>query len=68
VLPTPGGVALDVDTEAFVLRRRAKTEAQLAGIRRAQKAADAAMAVAAEPIRELRPALTSEAVRAAMAD
>ena len=63
-----GGVALDVDAEAFVLRRRAKTEAQLAGIRRAQKAADAAMAVAAELIRELRPGLTSEEVRAAMAE
>ena len=63
-----GGVALDVDAEAFVLRRRAKTEAQLAGIRRAQKAADAAMAVAAELIRELRPGLTSEQVRAAMAE
>jgi Xaa-Pro aminopeptidase len=63
-----GGVALDVDAEAFVLRRRAKTEAQLAGIRRAQKAADAAMAAAAELIRELRPGLTSEQVRAAMAE
>jgi len=61
-----GGVALEVDSEAFVLRRRAKTEAQLAGIRRAQKAADAAMAVAADLIRELRPPLTSEAIRAAM--
>jgi Xaa-Pro aminopeptidase len=61
-----GGVALDVDPEAFVLRRRAKTDAQLAGIRRAQNAADAAMAVAAELIRELRPGLTSEEVRAAM--
>jgi Xaa-Pro aminopeptidase len=63
-----GGVALDVDPEAFVLRRRAKTDAQLAGIRRAQKAADAAMAMAADLIHELRPGLTSEAVRAAMTD
>jgi Xaa-Pro aminopeptidase len=62
-----GGVALDVDPEAFVLRRRAKTEAQLAGIRRAQKAADAAMAVAARLIHELRPGVTSEEIRAAMA-
>src|SRR5215208_2218065 len=61
-----GGVALDVDDDAFVLRRRTKTEAQLAGIRRAQKAADAAMAVAAGLIRELRPRLTSEEIRAAM--
>jgi Xaa-Pro aminopeptidase len=63
-----GGVALDVDPEAFVERRRTKTGAQLAGIRRAQKAADAAMAVAAELIRELRPGLTSEEIRAAMID
>jgi Xaa-Pro aminopeptidase len=61
-----GGVELEVDTDAFISRRRAKTEAQLAGIRRAQKAADAAMAVAARLIRELRPGLTSEEVRAAM--
>jgi len=61
-----GGVVLDVDPEAFVLRRRAKTEAQLAGIRRAQKAADAAMAVAAALIHALRAGLTSEAIRDAM--
>jgi len=61
-----GGITLEVDPETFVLRRRAKTDAQLAGIRRAQKAADAAMAVAARLIRELRPGLTSEEVRAAM--
>ena len=42
-----GGVELVVDAERFADRRRAKTDAQLAGIRRAQKAADAAMAVAA---------------------
>jgi len=63
-----GGVALDVDSEAFILRRRTKTDAQIAGIRRAQKAADAAMAVAADLIRELRPGLTSEEIRAAMTD
>ena len=63
-----GGVELTVDTEAFVLRRRAKSDAQLAGIRRAQKAADAAMAVAADLIRELRPGLTSEEIRGAMDD
>ena len=61
-----GGVTLEVDADAFIVRRRAKTEAQLAGIRRAQKAADAAMAAAAELIRELRPGLTSEQVRDAM--
>jgi len=63
-----GGVALEVDLDAFVQRRRVKTDAQLAGIRRAQKAADAAMAVAADLIRELRPGLTSEEIRAAMTD
>lgn len=61
-----GGIVLDVDTEAFIARRRRKTPAQLEGIRRAQKAADAAMAVAATLIKELRPGLTSEEVRAAM--
>ena len=60
------GIDLLVDAEVFVARRRAKTPAQIAGIRRAQQAADAAMAVAAELIRELRPGLTSEEVRDAM--
>jgi Xaa-Pro aminopeptidase len=60
------GLTLDVEPETFVLRRRAKTDAQLDGIRRAQKAADAAMAVAAGLIRELRPGLTSEEIRDAM--
>jgi len=62
-----GGIELSVDEAGFVDRRRVKTERQLAGIRRAQKAADAAMGVAAELIRELPRGLTSEAVRAAMA-
>jgi Xaa-Pro aminopeptidase len=61
-----GGVTLAVDADAFIARRRAKTDAQLAGIRRAQKAADAAMGVAARLIRERRDGLTSEEVRAAM--
>ena len=61
-----GGVELTVDAPAFAARRRVKTPFQLEGIRRAQRAADAAMAVAAELIRELRPGLTSEEVRAAM--
>jgi Xaa-Pro aminopeptidase len=62
-----GGVTLNVDADVFVERRRVKTGVQLEGIRRAQKAADAAMGVAASLIRELRPGLTSEEVRAAMA-
>jgi Xaa-Pro aminopeptidase len=60
------GIELTVDPEAFVRRRRAKTEQQIAGIRRAQAAADEAMGVAARLIRELRSGLTSEEVRAEM--
>jgi Xaa-Pro aminopeptidase len=63
-----GGIVLTVDDGLFADRRRAKTEHQLAGIRRAQKAADAAMGVAAELIRELRPGLTCEDVRGAMSE
>jgi Xaa-Pro aminopeptidase len=59
-----GGIELVPDTEAFVDRRRRKTDAQLEGIRRAQKAADAAMAVAARMIRA--GGTTAEEVRAAM--
>jgi Xaa-Pro aminopeptidase len=61
-----GGVELTVDEDEFVRRRRVKTASELAGIRRAQKAADAAMGTAAALIRELRSGLTSEEVRAAM--
>jgi Xaa-Pro aminopeptidase len=61
-----GGIELEVDDQTFIERRRVKTPAQLEGIRRAQKAADAAMGVAAELIHTLRPGLTSEDVRAAM--
>jgi Xaa-Pro aminopeptidase len=60
------GVELAVDDDEFVRRRRIKSALELAGIRRAQKAADAAMGVAASLIRELRAGLTSEEVRAAM--
>jgi Xaa-Pro aminopeptidase len=59
-----GGIELVPDAEYFVDRRRRKTGAQLEGIRRAQRAADAAMAVAAEMIRA--GGTTSEDVRAAM--
>jgi Xaa-Pro aminopeptidase len=61
-----GGVTLTVDPPAFAARRRVKTPQQLEGLRRAQRAADAAMGVAAELIRALRPGLTSQDVRAAM--
>jgi Xaa-Pro aminopeptidase len=60
------GLELIVDGEEFVRRRRVKSEAELDGIRRAQKAADAAMGVARSLIHELRPGLTSEEVRSAM--
>src|SRR5919199_5910264 len=60
------GVRLTVDDAAFIARRRVKTDRQLEGIRRAQAAADAAMAVGADMVRELRDGLTSEEVRAAM--
>jgi Xaa-Pro aminopeptidase len=57
------GIALQVDPEVFVARRRVKTPHQIAGIRRAQATADAAMEMARELIRECRPV---EEVRAAI--
>ncbi len=60
------GVELTVDDAVFTDRRRIKTEPQLAGIRRAQRAADAAMAVARQLIHDCRDGLTCEEVRAAM--
>ena len=53
--------------ETFVARRRRQDATRSStGIRRAQQAADAAMAVARDLIHELRPGLTSEEIRAAM--
>ena len=52
------------DPEPFVTRRRIKPEPEIEGIRRAQRAADQAMAVAARMIRE--GGVTSEEVRAEM--
>jgi Xaa-Pro aminopeptidase len=60
------GVELRPDAQHFADRRRMKTEPQLAGIRRAQRAADAAMAVARDLIHACADGLTAEAVRAAM--
>lgn len=60
------GVALTVDAEVFADRRRVKAGAELAGMRRAQAVADKAMALARHLVHELRPGLTSEAVRDAM--
>jgi Xaa-Pro aminopeptidase len=70
------GIELDVDQDVFDDRRRAKTEAQVAGMRRAQRAAEAAMDVCRELLRraEIRDAellldgeqLTVERVKADM--
>jgi Xaa-Pro aminopeptidase len=62
-----GGVEVRVQEEHFQLRRRVKTPRQIAGIRRAQAAADASMALAAQMLRECRDGLTAEAIREAMA-
>ena len=56
------GVTVRADHEEFARRRRAKSGSELEGIRRAQKAADAAMARAAEMLRG-GGALTAEDVR-----
>ena len=70
------GIELVVDHEAFAARRRVKTAAELAGIRRAQTAAEAGMAAAAALLRAAEPiggrleldgeVLTAERVRAAL--
>ena len=49
-----GGVELRPDHELFEARRRAKNAAELAGIRRAQVAAEAGMAACAALLREAR--------------
>ena len=70
------GVSLTVDDPAVKLRRRSKSEAELAGINRAQRAAEAAMFAARELLGAARPAgdrlelagepLTADRVRAEM--
>jgi Xaa-Pro aminopeptidase len=70
------GIDIDIDGRAVHARRRAKTPAELAGIRRAQRAAEAGMHVAEELIRGAErsggrlyrdgEALTAEHVRAAI--
>ena len=59
------GFGIAVDVRAVAARRRVKTPAELAGIRRAQRAAEAGMAAAEELIRGGEP-LTAEQVRAAI--
>ncbi|HWQ24566.1 MAG TPA: M24 family metallopeptidase [Gaiellaceae bacterium] len=49
------GVKLTVDQELFDARRRVKSEHELAGIRRAQRAAEAAMAEARDLLRRAEP-------------
>jgi Xaa-Pro aminopeptidase len=49
------GVELTVDRELFDQRRRAKNETELAGIRRAQKACEAALDAARELLRRAAP-------------
>lgn len=49
------GVELRVDRELFARRRRVKTATELAGIRRAQRAAEAAMAAARDLLRRAEP-------------
>jgi Xaa-Pro aminopeptidase len=70
------GIAIEVDGAAVDARRRVKTPAEMEGIRRAQRAAEAGMAVAEELIRGASSVdgrlardgelLTAEAVRAAI--
>ena len=50
-----GKVELDANGDFFEERRRVKSEAELAGIRRAQKAADAGMSAAAGLLRAATP-------------
>jgi Xaa-Pro aminopeptidase len=61
------GVALRPDQGLFEDRRRTKTAAELAGIRRAQRAAEAGMAAATALLREItHRTVTAEEVRAAL--
>ena len=70
------GVELSADRELFGGRRRAKNEAELAGIRRAQRAAEAGMTAARDLLRRAQPnggalevdgaPLTSERIKMAL--
>jgi Xaa-Pro aminopeptidase len=57
------GIEVVPDEREFIRRRRSKTAAEIAGVRRAQAAADTGMAAAAELLRGGEP-VTAEAVRA----
>jgi Xaa-Pro aminopeptidase len=72
------GLQLTPDHQTFALRRRAKSPEEIAGIRRAQKAAEAGMAAAAAVLRRAVPEgdklviggepVTAEQVREALRD
>ena len=72
------GIVLHPEHEAIAARRRVKSPSELAGIRRAQAAAEAGMSTAAAVLRRASPdgdrlthegaVLTAEAVRAALRD
>jgi Xaa-Pro aminopeptidase len=49
------GIQVTSDRDTFALRRRVKTEAELAGMRRAQRAAEAGMDAARELLRRAEP-------------
>jgi Xaa-Pro aminopeptidase len=75
------GITLEVDRDLFETRRRVKSEAELAGIRRAQASAEAGMRAAVEVLRRAEPGgpglvadgdvltceLVKDAIRAAVA-
>jgi Xaa-Pro aminopeptidase len=72
------GIVLDPDAEAVASRRRVKSATELAGIRRAQAAAEAGMRAVADLLRQAAPEgeqlvfagepLTAETLRAALRD
>ena len=72
------GIIVEPDRATIAARRRVKSKAELAGMRRAQAAAEAGLAAAAEVLRRAVPdgdrlmlageVLTAEAVRAALRD
>jgi Xaa-Pro aminopeptidase len=62
------GVELTVDDKGFERRRRAKNELEMAGIRRAQRAAEQAMAAARDLIWSGASGLTADQVRDAARD
>lgn len=60
------GVELRPDRQLFADRRRVKSESELAGIRRAQRACEAGMDAARKLLRAAEPGLSCERIRAAI--